>query len=90
MVSKILFWSGFGVAVRMWQLGIQMVPIVPRTAGQWGMYPVFAGIGGAFGYWLTGVEGHQKKFLLDRRDALLEKRRRVAEREAQAKDGASS
>merc|ERR1712130_768914 len=26
MVNKILFWSGFGLAVRFWQLGIEMRP----------------------------------------------------------------
>lgn len=47
-------------------------------------YPIFAGIGGSFGYWLTGVERSQLKVLADRRDRLLEKRKRRAEREAAA------
>ena len=45
-------------------------------------YPVFAAAGGSFGYWLTGVENRQMKMLADRRDRLLEKRKRRAEREA--------
>lgn len=44
-------------------------------------YPVFAAAGGSFGYWLTGVENRQIKILADRRDRLLEKRKRRAERE---------
>ena len=47
-------------------------------------YPVFAAFGGSFGYWLTGVENRQLKFLTERRNALLEKRRRRAEREGTA------
>ena len=45
-------------------------------------YPVFAAAGGSFGYWLTGVESRQMKILTERRNSLLEKRRRRAEREA--------
>ena len=45
-------------------------------------YPVFAAVGGSFGYWLTGVESRQTKILTERRNSLLEKRRRRAEREA--------
>ena len=44
-------------------------------------YPVFAAAGGSFGYWLTGVESRQVSLLHERRDNLLEKRRRRAERE---------
>jgi len=45
-------------------------------------YPMYAGIGASFGYWLTGVEDNQLRILSDTRDRLLEKRRRRAEREA--------
>ncbi|KAI9709520.1 MAG: hypothetical protein M1820_003280 [Bogoriella megaspora] len=79
MVHKILFWSGFGLGVRFWQLGLEMRPFFQREH-LWG-YPLFAGIGGAFGYWMMGVEERQFRILTDRRDALLEKRRRRAERE---------
>ncbi|KAI9816767.1 MAG: hypothetical protein M1827_001412 [Pycnora praestabilis] len=79
MVHKILFWSGFGVAVRLWQLGIEMRPFFNKES-LWA-YPVFAAAGGSFGYWLTGVENRQMKILADRRNSLLEKRRRRAERE---------
>jgi len=80
MVHKILFWSGFGLAVRFWQLGIEMRPFFTRDA-LWA-YPVFAAAGGSFGYWLTGVEERQIKILSDRKKSLLEKRRRRAELEA--------
>jgi hypothetical protein len=45
------------------------------------VYPIYAGAGGSFGYWLTGVEQRQFRLLADRRDALLEKRQRRKERE---------
>ena len=45
------------------------------------VYPVYASIGGSFGYWLMGVEARQIAYLQVRRDALMEKRRRRAERE---------
>ncbi|MCJ1317770.1 hypothetical protein MMC15_003097 [Xylographa vitiligo] len=79
MVHKILFWGGFGLAVRFWQLGIEMRPFFNRES-LWA-YPVFAAAGGSFGYWLTGVEQNQLNILTGRRNALLEKRRRRAERE---------
>jgi len=47
-------------------------------------YPLYATVGGSFGYWLQGVENRQYKILADRRDKLLEKRKRRAEREAQS------
>lgn len=46
-------------------------------------YPVYATVGGSFGYWLQGVENRQFKLLANRRDRLLEKRKRRAERETQ-------
>jgi len=48
------------------------------------VYPIYATIGGSFGYWLQGVESRQMKLLTDRRDILLEKRRRRDAREAEA------
>ena len=48
------------------------------------VWPLFAGIGGSFGYWLSGVEVRQLAILAERREALLDKRRRKAEREAAA------
>ena len=44
-------------------------------------YPLFAAAGGSFGYWLTGVENRQNAILLERKNTLLAKRRRRAERE---------
>ncbi|KAK3213606.1 hypothetical protein GRF29_28g453393 [Pseudopithomyces chartarum] len=84
MVHKVLFWSGLGVGVRLWQLGIEMRPLFNRES-LW-VYPVFAGIGGSFGYWLMGVEQRQWRVLADRRDALLEKRARRKEREEAAQE----
>jgi len=46
-------------------------------------YPVFAGVGGAFGYWMAGVEQRQMSILTERRDSLLAKRARRAQRAAQ-------
>lgn len=98
MVSKILFWSGFGksrkeqqhphpsinkmnpgVAVRLWQLGIEMRPFFYRE-GLFA-YPVYGAIGASFGYWLQGMEDNQMRYLGETRDRLIEKRRRRAERE---------
>ncbi|KAF2260380.1 hypothetical protein CC78DRAFT_536468 [Lojkania enalia] len=79
MVHKVLFWSGFAVGVRLYQLGLEMRPLFNKES-LW-VYPVFATIGGSFGYWLMGVEERQYKMLTDRRDALLEKRARRKERE---------
>lgn len=63
-----------GIAVRLWQLGIEMRPILAKES-LW-VYPLFAGVGGSFGYWLQGVESRQLKILAQRREAILEKRRR--------------
>jgi len=79
-MHKILFWAGFGVATRLVQLGIEMRPFFQR--GYLWVYPLFAGIGGSFGYWLQGVEHRQLKMLQQRKEILLEKRKRRAEREA--------
>lgn len=53
------------------------------------VWPLFAGVGGSFGYWLTGVEGRQMAMLAERRESLLEKRQRRAEREAAANGNGS-
>lgn len=45
------------------------------------VYPLFAGVGGSFGYWMQGIESRQQKILAERREAILEKRRRRDERE---------
>ncbi|KAF2165218.1 hypothetical protein M409DRAFT_56092 [Zasmidium cellare ATCC 36951] len=79
MVNKILFWSGFGLAVRFWQLGIEMRPFFARE--NWVIYPIYGGLGASFGYWLQGIEQRQMRYLSETRERLLEKRRRRAERE---------
>lgn len=71
-----------GVAVRLWQLGIEMRPFFNKQS-LW-VYPVYAGLGGGVGYWLMGVEQRQVAFLNERRESLLEKRRRRAQREGVA------
>lgn len=68
-----------GIAVRLWQLGIEMRPFFNKES-LW-VYPLFATVGGSFGYWLQGVESRQLRMLADRKDMLMEKRRRRAERE---------
>lgn len=76
-----------GLAVRFWQLGMEMRPFFNRES-LWA-YPVFAAVGGSFGYWMTGVEQRQLQILTERRNALLEKRRRRAEREGTAVEGSN-
>jgi len=80
MVHKVLFWGGFGIAVRLWQLGLEMRPFFNKES-LW-VYPVFAGTGASFGYWLQGVDQRQQAILGARRQSLLEKRARRAQREA--------
>ena len=82
MSSQLLTRVIIGLAVRFWQLGIEMRPFFSKES-LWA-YPVFAGAGASFGYWMMGVEQKQLKILADRRESLLEKRRRRAEREAAA------
>ncbi|KAL2262451.1 hypothetical protein VTK26DRAFT_1300 [Humicola hyalothermophila] len=89
MVSRVLFWAGFGVLVRFWQLGIEMRPFFTRKA-LWA-YPVFGGVGASFGYWMQGVDERQTKMLEERKAAILEKRaRRAAQREAAAAAAANN
>jgi hypothetical protein len=73
-----------GLAVRVWQLGLEMRPFFNKES-LW-VYPIFAGTGASFGYWLQGVDERQQKVLGARRTALLEKRARRAEREAAEAD----
>jgi hypothetical protein len=68
-----------GVAVRLWQLGLEMRPLFNKES-LWA-YPVYATIGGSFGYWLQGVDSRQMKYITERRDRLLEKRRRRDEKD---------
>ncbi|KAI0199355.1 hypothetical protein F4808DRAFT_461911 [Astrocystis sublimbata] len=79
MVHRVVFWSGFGVAVRFWQLGLEMRPFFNR--GSLWAYPVFAGVGASFGYWLQGVDERQCAVLDERKRLILEKRARRAARE---------
>ncbi|ORY71946.1 uncharacterized protein BCR38DRAFT_330070 [Pseudomassariella vexata] len=79
MVSRIVFWGGFGVAVRLWQLGLEMRPFFNR--GSLWAYPVFAGVGSSFGYWIQGVDERQQAMLEERKNIILEKRARRAARE---------
>ncbi|KAK5663126.1 hypothetical protein OQA88_6543 [Cercophora sp. LCS_1] len=81
MVNRILFWAGFGVLTRAWQLGIEMRPFLTRR--DLIAFPVFAAVGGSFGYWLQGVDERQTAVLAERKQAILEKRARRAQREAE-------
>ena len=51
-----------------------------NTSSLW-VYPIYAGVGGGFGYWLMGVEERQTAYLDEKRQVLLEKRRWRAERD---------
>ncbi|KAG5976347.1 hypothetical protein E4U55_007349 [Claviceps digitariae] len=79
MVHRIAFWSCFGLAVRFWQVGIEMRPFFNKSS-LWA-YPVYAAGGASFGYWLQGVDDRQSAMLQERKAMLLEKRKRMAERE---------
>ncbi|KAH8888685.1 hypothetical protein GQ53DRAFT_843206 [Thozetella sp. PMI_491] len=81
MVHRVLFWTGFGLATRFWQLGIEMRPFFNKQS-LWA-YPVFAACGASFGYWLQGVDERQSAILSERKAAILEKRARRAQREAE-------
>ena len=45
------------------------------------VWPIFGGTGASFGYWMDDVNKRQKAVLQMRKDRLLEKRARRAERE---------
>ncbi|KAI9149344.1 hypothetical protein HJFPF1_11396 [Paramyrothecium foliicola] len=81
MVHRIAFWSLFGIGVRFWQVGIEMRPFFNKSS-LW-VYPVYAAGGASFGYWLQGVDDRQAKTLNERKELLLEKRARKAQREAE-------
>jgi hypothetical protein len=71
-----------GIAVRLWQLGIEMVPLHTRL---W-VLPIYATIGGSFGYWLEGVGYRQDRILLERKELLLKKRWRLEAAESSSPD----
>ena len=71
-----------GIAVRLWQLGIEMVPLHSRL---W-VLPIYATVGGTFGYWLEGMGQRQDRLLLERKEMLLEKRRRLVAPESDSAD----
>ncbi|OAA66851.1 NADH-ubiquinone oxidoreductase [Niveomyces insectorum RCEF 264] len=77
MVHRIVFWTGFGLATRAWQLGIEMRPFFNKSS-LW-VYPVFGAAGASFGYWLEGVDERQTAVLTARKEAILEKRARQAQ-----------
>jgi hypothetical protein len=70
------------LAVRFWQVGIEMRPFFNK--GSLWVYPVYAAGGASFGYWLQGVDDKQTALLEERKDKLLEKRARKAARDAEA------
>ncbi len=80
MIPCLLMLFHPGIATRFLQLGIEMRPFFQR--GSLWVYTLFAGVGGSFGYWMKGVEDRQLKMLQQRKEILIEKRRRRAEREA--------
>jgi len=44
-------------------------------------WPVFAGCGASFGYWLQGVDDRQTAILNERKHSILEKRAKRAQKE---------
>ena len=44
-------------------------------------YPLFGGIGASFGYYLEGLTRRQREILNERKERLIEKRKRREERE---------
>ena len=71
-----------GIAVRWWQMSLEHRRSLFFSKQNLWAWPVFGGTGASFGYWLTGVGDRQKAILLERKNNLLDKRRRRAEREA--------
>lgn len=71
-----------GIATRAWQLGLEMRPMLNKES-LW-VYPIFAATGASFGYWLQTVDERQTSILNERKAAILEKRARRAQREAEA------
>ncbi|RAL64809.1 hypothetical protein DID88_001406 [Monilinia fructigena] len=59
MVHKVLFWTGFGLAVRAWQLGLEMRPFFNRQS-LW-VYPVFGGVGAFIWLLVTGKKRARRK-----------------------------
>ena len=66
-----------GIAVRAWQLGIEMRPLLHNM---WA-YPTFASVGAGFGYYLEGLTQRHRGILEDQKERLLEKRKRRDEKE---------
>jgi hypothetical protein len=67
---------------------MEMRPLFNRSSLY--VYPIYATIGASFGFWLQGVNEKQLKLLSDRRESLLEKRRRRDAREAEGEDSVLS
>ncbi|RKF59562.1 putative nadh-ubiquinone oxidoreductase 14 kda [Golovinomyces cichoracearum] len=76
--GAVSIWNDIGLAVRFWQLGIEMRPLISKS-NLWA-YPLFGGIGASFGWWLEGLGVRQKALLAERKKILLEKRARRDER----------
>ncbi|KAJ6438394.1 cytokinesis protein sepA [Purpureocillium lavendulum] len=77
-----------GLAVRFWQVGIEMRPFFNRSS-LWA-YPAYALGGASFGYWLQGVDDRQTDTLRERKALLLEKRARKAERDSSSSNNAEA
>jgi hypothetical protein len=61
-------------------MGIEMRPVFERKS-LW-VYPLYAAVGGSFGYWMQSLSATQKLKLAEKRESLLLKRKRKAELEA--------
>ena len=71
--------------MRAWQLGIEMRPLFSHRT--WTGYPIFMAVSMTFGYYIEGVEDRQFEMMEERKQKLLAKRARQAEREARGEGG---
>jgi len=78
IVGSLAGYFAFGAAVRWVQLGIQWRPYT-AAHDLWG-YPGYGAVAAGIGYFLIGMEERQMAILNDRKNLLLEKRKRAAER----------
>lgn len=77
-----------GLAVRFWQVGIELRPFFNKSS-LWA-YPAYALGGASFGYWLQGIDDKQAAMLRERKAFLLEKRKRKAAKESEEASGAAA
>jgi hypothetical protein len=62
-------------------MGIEMRPFFNKES-LW-VYPIYMAGGASFGYWLQGVDERQTATLNERKESLLAKRARKAQKDAE-------